>query len=484
MRKFKKIDKAVMFLLILVISVTGFGCSNKNVSSNAQSENTSKYSSLFKKDSVIDIKIKISEEEFKSILDNPTAEEYKSADISINGTTIKNVGFRTKGNSTLRSVSSSESERYSFRIKLDKYVDGQSLQGLDEFVVNNMYSDPSYMREYLSYEAIREMGGNVPETVFANIYINDKLYGFYLCVEAIDESFLERSFGNKDGNLYKQEQGSTLKYVEGSNYDKSELKVGQDETKTGLKNFIKTLDEMTEGEKGNIESVLDIDSALRYFAANTVLGSYDSYNGNMSHNYYLYEQNGKFTVIPWDYNMSFGGFGMGGGDATTVSIYEPVMGGKIENYPLINKLLAVDEYKTRYEEYVKGFLTYLQNGEKRVEELAAIIRPYVEKDPSKFYTMEEFEENIKYSQNNENTGTSEIQQNSYTKTNINTDTSQKVPSKMPPEGFVNGERPVPPEGQFKGDMKGGFNGGRKMTAGSIINFIRNRAANLKVQLSK
>ena len=55
---------------------------------------------------------------------------------------------------------------------------------------------------------------------------------------------------------------------------------------------------MPEGEKGDIESVLNVDSALKYIAANTVLGNYDSYNGNMAQNYYLYGQDGNFTVIP------------------------------------------------------------------------------------------------------------------------------------------------------------------------------------------
>ncbi|WP_249664246.1 CotH kinase family protein, partial [Lysinibacillus sp. D4B1_S16] len=50
-----------------------------------------------------------------------------------------------------------------------------------------------------------------------------------------------------------------------------------------------------------------------YFAVNTELVNLDSNQGNMKHTYYLYEQNGKFSIIRWDYNMSFGGFGAGGG---------------------------------------------------------------------------------------------------------------------------------------------------------------------------
>lgn len=411
-----KLRKLIVIALILTQTITLAACDGNNKNSKGKNTNNSamvsnntksEYSSIFEKDKVIDVKIQVGEEDLKAMLDNPLAEEYKNAQVTVNGTTVENVGIRTKGNLTLRSVASSDSDRYSFRIKLDEYVKGQNLLGLDEFVVNNMYSDPSYMREYLSYEALREIGANVPETTFANIYINDKLYGFYLCVEAIDDSYLKRNFGDNDGSLYKQEKGSTLQYVEGSNYDSYELKEGEDESKADLKNFIKALNEMPAGEKGNIESVLEVDSALKYIAANTVLGNYDSYNGNMSQNYYLYGENGKFTVLSWDYNMSIGGFGGGGGgtSATAIPIDEPVTGVNMKNLPLINNLLTVPEYKDKYHEYIKELVSYLENFESRVQEVAKIIRPYVDADPSKFYTMDQFETNIKYVEGNTQSAT-------------------------------------------------------------------------------
>jgi hypothetical protein len=362
------------------------------------------------------------------------------------------------------------------------------------------------MREYLSYEALSQIGADVPLASFANIYINGELHGFYLFVEAMDESFLERSFADTNGNLYKQEQGSTLQYVEGNNYDKSELKAGDDEAKTDLKNFIKVLNEMPEGEKGDIEKVLDVDSALRYMAANTVLGNYDSYSGELAQNYYLYGQDGKFTVIPWDYNMSIGGFG-GGGNQTTIPIDEPVLGVDIEKRPLIDNLLEVEAYKEKYHGYIKELLTYLENFEGRVTALAQIIRPYVEADPTKLYTMEQFEANISYSEvkvdstmtgteaTNTQQGNQGLPQQPQTQAdtmesatkNTNEITENREQRQWPqgmPEGFENGNRPEPPQGAMDGNMKGGP-GGRGMMGGStsILNFIRDRVENILQQLA-
>ncbi|WP_070000108.1 CotH kinase family protein [Cellulosilyticum sp. I15G10I2] len=495
------IKQLIAAVSVVVVLITGVFL-NTNVIGATTSQNTKGYEKLFQKDKVIDIRINVSDADLESMMSDPLAEEYKSATVKVGGVTVENVGFRTKGNSTLKSVAGSDSDRYSFRIKLDKYVKGQTLLGLDEFVVNNMYSDPSYMREYLSYEALRAMGVDVPLTAFANVYINDELFGFYLCVEALDDSFIERSFGDDSGSLYKQEQGSTLQYVADSNYDKSELKIGKDKTKTDLKNFIKVLNEMPTGQKGDIESVLDVDSALKYIAVNTVLGNYDSYNGNFSHNYYLYGQDGRFTVIPWDYNMSIAGFG--GGNQTTIPIDQPVVGVDIKNLPLINNLLAVEAYKQKYYTYIEELNIYLENFEQRVTQVANIIRPYVKADPTKFYTMEQFEASITYSE----TEVDELTNAAPSTGRVAVTDGQSPVLPNMPEDFTPGERPEMPTGQrpemlagerpempmgerperlqgVPGDMKNGRNGGMGMQVSSvsIVNFIKARVENVKAQLS-
>ena len=361
-------------------------------STKSGTDSTAEYASIFEKDSVIDINIEVSDENWASILADPMAEEYVSADVTVDGTMVSDVGIRAKGNSSLMSVANSDSDRYSLRVKFDKYVDGQSLLGLDELVLNNCFSDPSYMREYLTYEAFSELGSDTPLTVYANIYINGELFGFYLCVEDVGDSFLAREFDNDDGNLYKAGQGSTLSAD--SAIDSFSLKTGDDESLSGIQELVDILDAMPAGEKGDIESILDVDSVLKYFAVNTVLGSYDSYLGGFSQNYYLYESDGVSTMIPWDYNMSFGGFSSDNGTSTTIPIDEPVQGVTLASRPLAAKLLAVDEYLQKYHDYIETVTAYLSGMESRTAALADIIRPYVAADPNAFYTIAEFEDAI------------------------------------------------------------------------------------------
>lgn len=482
---------------------------------------TQAYESLFQTDNVIDINVTIDDADWESMLESPLDKDYKKVSVEVDGTKLDNVGFSTKGNLTLKSVASMEdSDRYSFRLKFDKYDKTQTLLGLDKMVLNNNYADPSYMREVLHYEALRSIGMDVPMTNYVNLYVNGELVGFYTGVEAVDDSYLERNYGEdyEDGVLYDTDERSYLQYEEGSDYSTLTEDLGTDENKTKLKNFIKTLNDMPEGEQGDIESVLDVDSALQYIAGNMVFGNYDSYNGDKGHNYMLYsDADGKFTVVPWDFNMSFNGYSGGGGrgttttgstttntNATNVSVDEPVLGISMENVPMINNLLAVPEYKEKYLSYVNELTDYLEGIQDRITELADVIRPYVEADPTKFYTTEQFESNIAYSANADAAG-------GMGGTPPEGFEGMTPPEGMegmtPPEGF---EGMTPPDGTTPpsqpdgtsgteatdaaagtGSMQtrpgGNFGGGGgmgSMAAGSLTTFALNRLANLQEQLGR
>jgi spore coat protein CotH len=56
---------------------------------------------------------------------------------------------------------------------------------------------------------------------------------------------------------------------------------------------------------------VDVDGLLRYMAVSMALFNLDSYQGSLAHNYYLYEQDGVFSLLPWDCNESCGIFSMG-----------------------------------------------------------------------------------------------------------------------------------------------------------------------------
>ena len=340
--------------------------------SNASSD---QYSTLlFDNTKVADIKINISDEDWQDMLSNPLKEEYHRADITINGEAFYNVGIRTKGNTSLSQVASSDSERYSFKVKFDKYVNGQNYYGLDMLNLNNIYADATYLKEYLSYDLFEFMGVTTPKNSFSNIAINNNNYGLYLAIEGLQESYLERNYGYDHGNLYKAEgTGTNLKYTGETQSNYSGLK---DNAITAITDddFQKIIDMIKNLNNGtNLEKYIDIDATLRYFAVSTTLVNLDSYQSNLFHNYYIYEKDGICTILPWDLNLSFGGFSaeMGGGnrgemnnskrtssDLSTIHfpIDEPTST-NLSDSPLLEKLLEVNEYKDLYHKYLNDIVS-------------------------------------------------------------------------------------------------------------------------------
>jgi spore coat protein CotH len=391
----KKKRMTVLLSLVLTIVLLNSGCqwtptaagTVSSTESDAQQEQIA--STVFPKDKVIDVKITMDEADFQDMLDNASAEEYKEASVNYNGMQFDHVGIRTKGNLSLRSVVNSDSDRYSFKISFDEYLN-QTLNGISKINLNNNYSDASYMREFLTYELADSVGLPTPGFSYVNVYVNDELWGFYLAIEQIGDSYLQRHFDHSYGALYKAEMtgaGSDLTWLGNDPDSYTGLVMKSKSSNDDI--LIDMLDELN--NSSDYEEVLDVDNVLKYVALNVVASNMDSYLGMNKQNYYLYENNGIFSILPWDYNMAFGGFG-----GSSILIDEPTQGALAER-PLIAKLLEVDKYKERYHAILSEMLEgYMQQEtfNERVAQLQDLISEHVKQDPRPFYSYEEYERSI------------------------------------------------------------------------------------------
>lgn len=444
--------KAVLLsgLLVVVFCVAAYCAVGR--ADSAESHTYAEH--IFQDDTVNEINIEIDEADWQDMLENPLEEEYHKANVTINGETVGNVAIRTKGNTSLTSVANSDSDRYSFKLDFDYYDNNGNYYGLKKLCLNNNYSDNSSMREYISYKIMGELGLDVPECAYSHITVNGEEWGLYLAVEPVDEVFLAEHFADATGDLYKPEgmggTGADLVY----NGDDISAYTGLN-LKTNLnssdgKEILALMQALEDGE--GLEKVLDVEKALKYIAANVALANFDSYLGMTTHNFYLYEENGRFTIIPWDMNLAFGGFG--GGE---VDIYEPTsqsMGGfgggdkrkdtqdndAVTNAtesteaqtdannqpqppdnadmqgggqpsggkqpqgmpsmgsgekPLVTTLLENETYRSMYEGYQKEIAEKYFTQEYMTELVTKIhdlIAPYVQNDPTAFCTYEEFEQ--------------------------------------------------------------------------------------------
>ena len=146
--------------------------------------------------------------------------------------------------------------------------------------------------------------------------------------------------------------------------------------------------------EGDVEDCLDLDQVLRYFVVHNFVVNGDSYTGSMVHNYYLYEQDGRLSMLPWDYNLAFGTFQ--GGDASSAvndPIDSPLSVAGDGSRPMADCIFSSQEYTALYHQYFQQFLDSA-DWTGIIDQAYALIAPYVERDPTKFCTYEEFEAGV------------------------------------------------------------------------------------------
>ncbi len=446
--KQKKHYLGIGFILILFIILGVFsGCESTKSSKIITGETPEYYEKIFGVD-IISLEIVADETQWQTMLDNAKDEEYIKVDVIVNGTKFKDVGIRPKGNSSLTQVASTDSDRYSFRLKFDEYVDGQTCFGLESFVVNNMLGDNSYMKEYISYDLMKTIGVEAPYFAYSNITVNGEPWGLYLAIELYNDSYEERVYGNTSGMLYNvkvdmgnagnaeinrpkeseknqginresndfnknkepfsrgkggnmgaSNTGGSLTYIDDKSSSYSSIfdnAVGKSE-ESDYQRVITALKALSTGT--DLEQSFDVDAILKYLAAHTLVVNLDSYSSTMAQNYYIYENNGKITILPWDYNLAWGGFQSD--DAASVvnfPIDTPVSGVEMADRPLLEKLFANSQYLTKYHEYMQLLIdSYFANGkfEAKVQKLNTLISDYVKNDSTAFCTYEEYQKAVK-----------------------------------------------------------------------------------------
>ena len=380
---------------------------------------------------------------------NAASEEYDTANVVIDGESYKNVGIRAKGNTSLSTVASLGSERYSFKIEFDHYDSAKSYYGLDKLSLNNLIQDSTMMKDYLTYTMMNEFGVKSSLCSYVYITVNGEDWGLYLAVEGVEEAFLERSYGSDYGELYKPDslsfgggrgyggdfdmggfgfnfggtdtdsnesggpaamfgtgEGETgsfsfggfgmgssdvkLQYIDDEldSYPNIWNNAKTDITEADQKRLIESLKKLSGNE--DIASVVDIEQIIRYFVVHNYVCNDDSYTGMMVHNYYLYEKDGRLSMIPWDYNLGFGTFGSANAASiVNTPIDTPVSGGSSDR-PMLNWMFENDEYTVLYHQYFTEFLNRVDI-QSIIGNAYDLIQSYVEKDPTAFFTYEEFE---------------------------------------------------------------------------------------------
>lgn len=429
--------------------------------------------------------IDITMDNWDELIDTATTETYMECSITIDGEKYGSVAIRAKGNTSLSTVATLGSTRYSFKVEFDHYVKGMTYHSLDKLSLNNLIQDATMMKDYLAYTLMNRMGVPTPLCSFVQLSVNGEPWGLYLAVEGVEEGFLERN-GMSKGELYKPDSlsfgggrgngkefdfsqfstssdasndsdtsgnapqsaptmpgsssqpsapdssadefapssGAPANFPSGGDFAPSSgdraqtppsmpnfsfggatsdstdadtdgtttrrtfsmqgggfsFGMGSDDvkliysdddpdsysnifnnakTKISKKDKARLIESLRKlNAQEDIESVVDTDEVIRYLVVHNFLCNDDSYTGMMVHNYYLYEEDGQLCIIPWDYNLSFGGFSAAQDATSTVNspIDSPVSGGTVDSRPLISWIFANDDDLSTYHDAYSQFI--------------------------------------------------------------------------------------------------------------------------------
>jgi hypothetical protein len=362
------------------------------------------YERLFPLDHVADVHIDFEPGGWATLLEEPLEDVYVPASVTYDGVHLDQVGVRFKGNSSRKSVEREGGVRYSLKLDIDMYIDGQSLLGVDKINLNNGFMDPTQLRELVTTELYRGAGIPSPQMGFVRVFLDGELHGNYTAVEQVDKEFLRRHFADDDGDLYKPEPPTGhLEWLgdDVSAYAKLELKTNEDTSdQSAILHFLDVLNNTpADAIETALPAVFDVDAFLRYLAVTTLTVNLDSIVGP-GHNYYLYEDrsSGKFILLPWDMNMAFGGFScdLAPEELVAYPYLQPACT-PVDQKILVAKVMGVASFRATYEsylhEYASGHMAAAPIGQ-RLSELATVLRPYVAADPTRFFSAEEFEQNL------------------------------------------------------------------------------------------
>ncbi|MCL8017235.1 CotH kinase family protein [Streptomyces sp. AS02] len=216
-------------------------------------------------------------------------------------------------------LSEDRPEELPWLIKIDEYVEGRAYQGRREISLRPGSDEQVPLNEALSLSLTEESGRQSERFGFTSVAVNNRPSVTRLIVENPDTDYAD-SLG--DGVLYKARAGGSFDYQgdDPTDYESSfkQLnKKGSQDLEPVMK-LVKWVNNASDEEfERDLDEYVDVDSLADYVATQNLLMNGDDMAGP-GKNYLLWYdlETKKFSVLGWDYNLTFSGDTTAGPDDT------------------------------------------------------------------------------------------------------------------------------------------------------------------------
>jgi spore coat protein CotH len=317
------------------------------------------------------------------------------ADLTWNGTTVYNVGIRSRG------LGSRSPVKPGLLLRFNRYASGQTFVGQTSLVLDNLTQDPSTMKEVLAMQLFRRVGLQAPREAFVRLYVNNAYLGLYAAVEDVAAPYLQRNLGESSGTLYEYDWTFTYNFdYLGSNLDNYRIFKAQTNTTRSTFDLYNPIEQMVrtanEAPDENFESAiapyLDLQAFARHIAVENFISDDDGLLGFWGmNNFFLYKREGgsRFQLIPWDKDYTFW---RANNDIFT----------RVENSVLARRALVLPDVRQAYLDTLVAAADSSNEGQdggdlssgwlaREVDRLYGLVQGAVNDDPNKPYTTAQFE---------------------------------------------------------------------------------------------
>ena len=353
------------------------------------------------------------------------------ATMEYNGNTYDSVGVKLKGETSYFMLPNG-SQKYSFDINMDEYVNGQDVAGFESFNLNNGFQDASVMRDVLYKHLIRP---HVPaaRACFAQLYINNSNWGHYCLVQDLDGDFIKEWWFSNDGARWRAQRPTggmggqwgdgtaALNYLGNDTASYQEYYTLKNSNMTQpWEKLVITCDKLNNTPiaqlKDTLEKYMDIDRVLWHLAAENAMGDDDSYihKGKSDYSLYYEPETERMTTQEIDGNSILENQALSWG---------PFYHADDANYPLLYRVMQLPELRQRYLAHLRTILlTSMQQADVTalIASYRSLIDTVVQADPIKLMTWAQYQTGCTGLGNNCNTrrnnllGNSEVAQASPT----------------------------------------------------------------------
>jgi spore coat protein CotH len=361
---------------------------------------------LYDENSVKNVYLNFAQTDYwTQLTNNYTSETNIAATMIYEGVTYPNVGVRFRGNTSYTQIGASQKK--SFGVDMD-FVDAtQDLFGYTSLKFNNAHQDASFMREIL-YNRMAHRHTTIAKGNFIHLFLNNQDWGVYPNVQGVDKAFLKDWFLTNDGALFRaiSSTGSPASGPPWGDGTAALNNVGTNLTAYQGYYTLKSNDVLIDpwqklvdacqilstASAANVEALkakIDVDKVLWHLACENIFTDDDSYvmKGEMDYMAYIDAETGRTTSIEYDGNSSFVI------NLATSTNWSPFKNVTNANYPLLNKLINVPEWRQRYLAHYRTILTETfttANATAIIDEMNAHIGALVAADTKKLYTTAQY----------------------------------------------------------------------------------------------